>query len=745
MQKKGRLFKKYFLFYLLIGVLPMSFFGAFYYFTSIANLQQQNEMEMKDRSQKILTQIDFLHDDMEYIVSNFSNYIYGNYYEELAHNTLSHEGEMTFVELIKRYEESFPDSVKIVSYVRGTQELITSDGPVLYESFINAHPDLELNKIPFFSNLLTTTYKSLLTQTIDFTKPVGKSSEMAFFFFPLPEYALIPKVSMAFLVENRYLKELAELYLSEGYSALELLNNKAQKVLYVDDGGKGVSGFVDEMALSHDASGKKEIEGTKYDFMNFVSDATGYKLCVTIDDTQFNKNVVERKRGFIFWISFLVFLDFILAYVLACLSYAPIGRLVKRLMKSDERLEVNEIVLLNQTLSDLLSKNSANEAKLDSQNAFLLSEILKKVIHGQFRDESALTSVLKKTNIVMKWEWFSIVLIFLSKVNEEEYEAYAHTICAFLSVMNDADCTMYPLDLGSTEGLCIMMNTKEEDNHNFVMKLQGELKHQFVMDFFIAVGKSYKGIIDTNLSYLEASLVAKQCKIGDVRFYDSDDAVKADEPNYPWALENLFVQAVTMQDAEAAQKALHEIFQYIETQVAVVPLQSYLRLRIVTMIIRTADELQLKTSRRLVLLSHATDSREFEQDAVVVAKELCMLQGQKLTEQKADLNNKILNFIILHFRDSQFSLTMVGDAFGKSVNYMSRFIKNETGISFVDYVTMLRFDWIKKQLVETDFLIQNIVQESGYSDISSFMRKFKAKEGMTPKQYRELRRQKSNK
>nr|WP_302470595.1 AraC family transcriptional regulator [Vagococcus proximus] len=74
--------------------------------------------------------------------------------------------------------------------------------------------------------------------------------------------------------------------------------------------------------------------------------------------------------------------------------------------------------------------------------------------------------------------------------------------------------------------------------------------------------------------------------------------------------------------------------------------------------------------------------------------------------------------------------------FNFSISYLSRFVKEQTGVTFSRYVQELRLEEIKRRLVETDDTIKEIVVQTGYYDVSNYTRKFKSIVGVTPGQYR---------
>ena len=59
----------------------------------------------------------------------------------------------------------------------------------------------------------------------------------------------------------------------------------------------------------------------------------------------------------------------------------------------------------------------------------------------------------------------------------------------------------------------------------------------------------------------------------------------------------------------------------------------------------------------------------------------------------------------------------------------------------MQYITMIRMDRAKELLVNSNMQIKDVVAEVGYIDVANFVRKFKNYEGMTPGQYREMRKE----
>jgi len=79
---------------------------------------------------------------------------------------------------------------------------------------------------------------------------------------------------------------------------------------------------------------------------------------------------------------------------------------------------------------------------------------------------------------------------------------------------------------------------------------------------------------------------------------------------------------------------------------------------------------------------------------------------------------------------------MIADNFGMTVSYLSQFFKSKTGKTILEFVTELRINKAKELLMQTDLSLNYIAEEVGYYNVSSFIRRFKQVEGITPGEFR---------
>lgn len=95
-----------------------------------------------------------------------------------------------------------------------------------------------------------------------------------------------------------------------------------------------------------------------------------------------------------------------------------------------------------------------------------------------------------------------------------------------------------------------------------------------------------------------------------------------------------------------------------------------------------------------------------------------------------------INYIKEHCQE-EISLTTVAEYIRLSPAYFSRFFKEETGYSFVEYLKKLRIEKAKELLRTSNLKIYEICEALGYQSVQYFSNLFKNMVGVTPQEYRE--------
>lgn len=99
-----------------------------------------------------------------------------------------------------------------------------------------------------------------------------------------------------------------------------------------------------------------------------------------------------------------------------------------------------------------------------------------------------------------------------------------------------------------------------------------------------------------------------------------------------------------------------------------------------------------------------------------------------------ELLDQIMNYIELHLKD-RITLAETAGAFFVSDSTVSQLFKKKLGVSFYRFVTQRRLIAAKSLILE-GFRLEDIKDQVGFSDYSTFYRAFKQEYGISPRQYR---------
>ncbi len=92
---------------------------------------------------------------------------------------------------------------------------------------------------------------------------------------------------------------------------------------------------------------------------------------------------------------------------------------------------------------------------------------------------------------------------------------------------------------------------------------------------------------------------------------------------------------------------------------------------------------------------------------------------------------KIIKYLNENY-EKDVSLKKLSGLFHLNSSYVSFLIKNETGLTYSQYLTELRIGKAKELLTTTDLSLAEISEAVGFNDYFYFIKKFKKVVGVTP-------------
>jgi AraC-like DNA-binding protein len=128
------------------------------------------------------------------------------------------------------------------------------------------------------------------------------------------------------------------------------------------------------------------------------------------------------------------------------------------------------------------------------------------------------------------------------------------------------------------------------------------------------------------------------------------------------------------------------------------------------------------------------DNYDYQKDIKEIIRQT---EGKLVVIDNADiLLDDLKQYIRNNCLRCEFSIQETAEHFHMLLPNLSQFFKEKTGGNILDYSTQIRMQKAKDLLADSKLTLKDISQQVGYYNVSSFIRRFKQIEGMTPGDYR---------
>ncbi|MDT3357883.1 MAG: helix-turn-helix domain-containing protein, partial [Spirochaetota bacterium] len=196
------------------------------------------------------------------------------------------------------------------------------------------------------------------------------------------------------------------------------------------------------------------------------------------------------------------------------------------------------------------------------------------------------------------------------------------------------------------------------------------------------------------------------------------------------------------------KSGINEIIAQYMTMIGTDPLQTtlisyYLLYDLMVAISRIIDELGGVVqevipclSNKAQLLEMAGSKETFCDGVKSILDPFIDFRDQKAAGKYYEMIQKAKQHINLHFADQDISLHSVASIVHVSPNHFSTIFSQETGETFIEYLTRVRINTSKELLLTTSHRSADIAYEVGFGDPHYFSYIFKKHTGISPREFR---------
>lgn len=593
------------------------------------------------------------------------------------------------------------------------------------------------------------------------------SKEIISYLQPIPMSETNPKATLIISMRIDSVNRLLRTALGE-YSGCSYI---------LDDNGNIISSIIDNDIIEEDTISYiiKNLNGSsvKYQKINGInmmicsvrSNKTGWIYLALIPSNQILSKVIDIKLLAVIIIVITIIIGIGMALYFSYLNYNPIRKIADRLTRySNSEFESkynDELEIINNVLTTILSKDASMEYLLDKYVPSVRANFLMRLLNGDFLSKQEAYEIGNFVDISISEGPFAVMVFDIDdyedfvKLNSViTQNVYRFSICNVAEELcKNLGNNGYAVEVSGNR-VAMIVNFKEENaNYTEQMSEVGNSIAKFFVEHFefsltVGIGRVYEDIMDISKSYIEAQ-TAIEYKIvkGKNAVIIFDDMLTTADNNHYYTLhhQNIIINSLKQGDFESIYKVLSSVIEDINQNPVSINMAKCVYFEIINTAMKALGELDPQDYNE-IMHHGAILPNFFECETLIDVYNRTVKFYQTICERirkimEADINdnkNSIIEYVKNNFYDKNMSLSLLADKFDQTPSSISRLFKNEVGYNFVDYLHRLRLDKAKELLKNTDISISDIALKCGYLSSHSFIRSFKKYNLITPGRYREL-------
>lgn len=740
---KSKTLYKYLLTYTITLLIPLVLFIYLINTSILSSLENQALEAVKGNLRKVREQTEQKFSEMERIAVSISVntklssfFVKGNYYKvyEIINELKSYKFGNFFI-----YD--------ILYYVKGHD--------IVYAASQSSDVFLLFNEIYHFENW---DYNQIINDLNKIEAPLIRPAEklVSQYYYGQEVIAYIYPVRpfdsnavVIFLIDNEKMKEMQKSIFTDYDENVLIINNEGKEITSLE------SGIHAESYWQHlvDAHSDYMVSHTDNQYISSTKSDNGRMTFVSIVPKEKIMSIVNGIKKQVYLFVLIALLAGFLVITLAIqLNYIPIRRLhAKITSKVETDLESrDEMVAMDMLFDKVISLNEKLNQDAEKYKQVLRKYVLNELVKGG----SNLNPEEVYNNLPEEDSRFFRVIVFKftelgSHPNDEIYSERFWYI--FREFMTDGTEFFSISNMEENRLIAVLSYDDNQSNDStkvLVQKITDSIGQKLGIKLLTGVGGAFKEILSIGESYTQA-LKALRYRIKDGKsnvFYFNEMNPKEDyyEDIYPYPYDDMKKLSLRMRTGNF-QNIKATLERLLGTLIKNDTPEFFIRciaFDIFNMLMRILVEKGINLRSIVVDFESALFNRNrspeelFERLSAVLEKVCGCLPAEQ--EDENTLMSRVIQYIRENFRNYDFSVEQMASELGTSSSYLSQIFKENIGDTLSEYIWNLRRDTAKHLLKTSSLAIKDIVQSVGYIDVSSFNRKFKKDEGVTPGEYRQI-------
>ncbi|MGN7380438.1 MULTISPECIES: helix-turn-helix domain-containing protein [unclassified Paenibacillus] len=479
---------------------------------------------------------------------------------------------------------------------------------------------------------------------------------------------------------------------------------------------------------------KEQDEGTKLTFLSVVPYS--------------NIAAQVRKLNFVLalMLAVSVAIGMVVSFFLSKKINSPVKQIISSIMeRNPDKLQssIQEFAFINQKVHDLIKEKEVIENELVHNQSFLTSYnyINKlKMINSDLNEWKEFMAAEEEFTIVLYQLVFRSASFAESDMKPDKAANYIQEHIRLM--MSKRLPGSHTFQIEKDQILTVLSGKhKPEELREMLELLKQILDRDKTYCFaFIAVSSTYDRTSQFNEAYQEVLTLVRQAELLD----ETQLLYEPKPPSRPFVLTPSQEQELYNHLQEGNESAclaiINRMLDTMFKKQAAVHQYSQLAESIAAKTLLILDTYHLDSDKTEDLdhfLSKPRDCHTLEEYKEYFRQFISAVASivQSKKEQQDPIIDYIMEWLSTKYSED-ISLDMLADKLNMSSAYLSVYIKEKTGINFIDHMNGIRMQKAKELLASTALTVTEISQQIGYRNVTSFNRMFKKWTGTSPTEFR---------
>lgn len=653
---------------------------------------------------------------------------------------------------LRRYQLSSGYLKDILFYTHGNTSICASSSTYSLDTYADS-----VNRMTGISRETFTKYlnetDSLVILPSHTEKMVGSPERTVVdFIYPLPYLTAAPYATVLFKIDAETLQKAFHAENYENYAAV-LPSGKDRVLLCGSDTyEKELETLIDSYSFTEEkASFIAQLNGQEYMVSYLRNPDKDILYLYILPSSSALEPVYGIQRTLYGVLASMLLIECLLVFLVAYKNYRPIRSLQEFLFKHypEPPIELprqgSAIENAEHLLNHMAVVHKDLNEKLAVNQETLREAVLYKAVNGGFSSLEELNATYENSGLLITNPFLRILLVQTLPRQEGKSPMEAELLDILRNRLLNQQI-YHCFFSGKNVFLIADSSGKGSIYRELLPGICLELKENLPQtDIYMGMSSSFSDISKLHMAYIEASAAldtSLEKRVPDAPvFYSEIVSHKEIEQLYPYGEINELSRAIQENNKEKFQGLISRIKALLKTHQYNLILGKFVCYDVVSVILKAT----LQTGKGFSVINERAPDIMGLSSSHSMDELLCILEDitQKTMEyldEKEQPNNNLMEQIIAIINanvfDYNFSVGQLADQFGISQNNLSQRFKRYLNQTPTEYINRLKMEKAKSFLSNTDMPLRMIVEKLGYSNESSFIRKFKDATGLTPGEYR---------